>query len=286
MGDMKEETSEMVIGEHAIETVSVDKTTNNEFVSENTTTELEFSEKETFDEILSENKTVESVCAKETKEAVPEETAKETVTEKKLVVVFVLGGPGGERVPSVLRSLKKSAILISAVETYFARPLKATLPMIEAMIKEGKSVPPDITMEILQKAIEESGNDKFILDGFPRDEEIRAAFESATKTEPELVLFFECSEEERERRILSRNQGRVDDNSESVRKRFRYFQEHTLPVVDYYKRKGLVLQIDAGRPEKEVFETLKSILGPSTTMQAEEAPITEELGKKISELGL
>ncbi|KAJ9145909.1 hypothetical protein P3X46_028237 [Hevea brasiliensis] len=289
MGDMKEETSEMVIGEHAIETVSVDKTTNNEFVSENTTTELEFSEKETFDEILSENKTVESVCAKETKEAVPEETAKETVTEKKLVVVFVLGGPGGGKSTQCAKIAKEVGYTHLSSGDLLRQTIKSDPvngPMIEAMIKEGKSVPPDITMEILQKAIEESENDKFILDGFPRDEEIRAAFESATKTEPELVLFFECSEEERERRILSRNQGRVDDNSESVRKRFRYFQEHTLPVVHYYKRKGLVLQIDAGRLEEEVFETLKSILGPSTTMQAEEAPITEELGKKISELGL
>lgn len=52
-------------------------------------------------------------------------------------------------------------------------------PMIEAMIREGKSVPPGITMEILQKAMVKSGNDKFILDGFPRDEEIRKAFEAA-----------------------------------------------------------------------------------------------------------
>ena len=50
--------------------------------------------------------------------------------------------------------------------------------MIQNMIKEGKIVPSEVTVELLQGAIQESGNDKFLIDGFPRYEENRAAFES------------------------------------------------------------------------------------------------------------
>ena len=46
------------------------------------------------------------------------------------------------------------------------------------MIKEGKIVPAEVTIKLLQKAILESDNDKFLIDGFPRNEENRAAFES------------------------------------------------------------------------------------------------------------
>ena len=49
--------------------------------------------------------------------------------------------------------------------------------MIENMIKEGKIVPSEVTIKLLQAAMLESGNDKFLIDGFPRNEENRAAFE-------------------------------------------------------------------------------------------------------------
>lgn len=49
--------------------------------------------------------------------------------------------------------------------------------MIQNMIKEGKIVPSEVTIKLLQRAMEESGNDKFLIDGFPRNEENRAAFE-------------------------------------------------------------------------------------------------------------
>ena len=49
--------------------------------------------------------------------------------------------------------------------------------MIQDMIKEGKIVPSEVTIKLLQNAMEQSGNDKFLIDGFPRNEENRAAFE-------------------------------------------------------------------------------------------------------------
>lgn len=49
--------------------------------------------------------------------------------------------------------------------------------MISNMIKEGKIVPSEVTIKLLQRAMQESGNDKFLIDGFPRNEENRAAFE-------------------------------------------------------------------------------------------------------------
>ena len=54
--------------------------------------------------------------------------------------------------------------------------------MIQDMIKEGKIVPSEVTIKLLQKAMERSGNDKFLIDGFPRNEENRAAFEEVVST--------------------------------------------------------------------------------------------------------
>lgn len=54
--------------------------------------------------------------------------------------------------------------------------------MIQNMIKEGKIVPAEVTVKLLQKAMEKSGNDKFLIDGFPRNDDNRKCFEDVVCT--------------------------------------------------------------------------------------------------------
>ena len=65
--------------------------------------------------------------------------------------------------------------------------------MIENMIKEGKIVPSEVTIKLLQQAMIKNENDKFLIDGFPRNEENRAAFESVVSlstTRISMYIFF------------------------------------------------------------------------------------------------
>ncbi|KAG0492373.1 hypothetical protein HPP92_005771 [Vanilla planifolia] len=98
--------------------------------------------------------------------------------------------------------------------------------MIQNMIKEGKIVPSEVTIKLLQIAMAENENDKFLIDGFPRNEENRAAFEKV---------------------FSAGNQGREDDNIDTIGKRFKVFVESPS------------LPIDAGKPVGEVFESVKGI---------------------------
>jgi UMP-CMP kinase len=54
--------------------------------------------------------------------------------------------------------------------------------MIDSIIKEGKIVPSEITVKLLQEAMIKSENDKFLIDGFPRNEENRDAFENVVSS--------------------------------------------------------------------------------------------------------
>ena len=51
------------------------------------------------------------------------------------------------------------------------------------------------------------------------------------------MLFFECSKEVMEERLLKRGEtsGRSDDNIDTIKKRFETFMNKTLPVVQYYE---------------------------------------------------
>ncbi|QCE04638.1 UMP-CMP kinase [Vigna unguiculata] len=184
--------------------------------------------------------------------------------EKNPTVVFVLGGPGsgkGTQCANIVDNFKFTHLSAGDLLRAEIKSGSENGTMIQNMIKEGKIVPSEVTIKLLQKAMKESGNDKFLIDGFPRNEENRAAFEKVTGIEPAFVLYFDCPEEEMERRLLSRNQGREDDNIETIRKRFKVFLESSLPVINYYDAKGKVRKINAARSVEEVFETVKGIFG-------------------------
>jgi len=78
------------------------------------------------------------------------------------------------------------------------------------------------------------------------------------------VLFFECSEEAMTARIMSRGQtsGRVDDNLESAKKRFRTFREQSMPVVEIFEKEGRVKRISALPPPDEVFSGVRELFAP------------------------
>lgn len=180
-------------------------------------------------------------------------------------VVFVLGGPGSGKGTQCAKIVESYGFTHLSAGDLLRAEIKSGSQygsMIQNTIKEGKIVPSEVTVTLLQKAMQESGNNKFLIDGFPRNEENRAAFESVTGIEPEFVIFFDCSEEEMEKRLLSRNQGRVDDNIETIRKRFKVFVESSLPVVQQYEQRGKVRKINAARGIKEVFESLQPLFVP------------------------
>lgn len=120
--------------------------------------------------------------------------------------------------------------------------------LIEDYIKNGKIVPVEITISLLRKAMERSATKKFLIDGFPRNENNLDGWEREMKDvcDVKFVLFFDCPEEVRERtvsrppiittppslppqvcleRAMSRAQqsgamARSDDNLESFKKRY------------------------------------------------------------------
>ncbi|CAI5963181.1 unnamed protein product [Closterium sp. NIES-64] len=131
--------------------------------------------------------------------------------------------------------------------------------MIQNMIKDGKIVPAEVTVGLLQKAMKESGNNKFLIDGFPRNNDNRTVFENQTGIDPEFILFFDCPEDVMVKRLLGRNQGRIDDNMDTIKKRFRVFLDQSIPVVNHYDLRGKVRKVDATRSPDEVFQAVSPL---------------------------
>jgi UMP-CMP kinase len=105
--------------------------------------------------------------------------------------------------------------------------------LIDDYIKNGLIVPMEITISLLSAAMSQATTKRFLIDGFPRKLDQAEKFEEDVAT-ASLVLYFECSEEEMMDRLTRRGEtsARIDDNIESIRKRFVTFRETSYPVIE------------------------------------------------------
>ncbi|XP_072018948.1 UMP-CMP kinase-like [Amphiura filiformis] len=184
----------------------------------------------------------------------------------KPAVIFVLGAPGAGKGTQCERIVQKFGFVhLSAGDLLREERNSGSKDgnLIQDYIKEGKIVPVEITVNLLDKAMEKSQTKKFLIDGFPRNEDNLSGWNTkmAEKTDFKFVLFFECSEQECVDRVLKRGQssGRTDDNMESLKKRFTTYVEQTKPIVDHYAKDNKVRTIHADRGVDEVFTDVSKL---------------------------
>ncbi|OMO52656.1 Adenylate kinase [Corchorus capsularis] len=214
----------------------------------------------TFAQVIARCAVMETTTRDEQLQA-PKELSENFSNERR--IVYVLGGPGSGKGTQCSKIVQHFGFCHLNVGDLLQAEVESGSEygkMIQDLKKEGKLVPSDVVGKLLQQAMERSNKKKFLIDGFPRNEENRVLAENVLKIEPDLVLFLDCSEGEMTRRLLNRNQGRVDDNIDTIKKRLKVYAESTLPVIDYYCTKGKVRKIDGEKSIDEVFQEVKGVL--------------------------
>ncbi len=105
-------------------------------------------------------------------------------------------------------------------------------------------------------------NGGYVLDGFPRTmpQALRAAkLGVELGLTSDAVVYLTAPEEELVTRVLERAQreGRDDDTLEVIRHRLAVYTQETAPLVDYYRGRGILLEVSTNRPEAEVRADLR-----------------------------
>eukprot|EP00927_Polykrikos_kofoidii_P012632 TRINITY_DN15463_c0_g1_i1.p1 TRINITY_DN15463_c0_g1~~TRINITY_DN15463_c0_g1_i1.p1 ORF type:complete len:462 (+),score=86.35 TRINITY_DN15463_c0_g1_i1:70-1455(+) len=167
-------------------------------------------------------------------------------------VVFVLGGPGSGKGTFSARIGEKfgyrhlsAGDLLRAERT---RPGSELGELIESRIKEGKLVPSEVTVRLLEQEMRRQGWDgKYLVDGFPRSLDNWAAWDEilSKTTNLKFCMLIDCSEKVMEERLINRGKtsGRSDDNIETIRKRFVTFKEESLSILEKFQSMGLVRRV-------------------------------------------
>ena len=136
--------------------------------------------------------------------------------------------------------------------------------LVSGYLKAGDLAPDGLAIDVILKRLEELSVDGrgTVLDGFPRSTAQAEALDQrigATGLKIRVVISIEVGREELLRRAALR--GRDDDRPEVARRRFEVYERTTLPLVDYYERRGLLARIDGERPINAVTsEILDSVM--------------------------
>ena len=130
---------------------------------------------------------------------------------------------------------------------------------------EGKYVPVKITCGLLKQAMDSLGKSKiFLIDGYPRNQDNIDGWKEIFGNNYKLIatIILQCNEEELEKRLLERakTSGRVDDNIETIRKRFRTHIEQSLPSEAQLKEMGPVVEVQGIGSVEEVFKGISDKL--------------------------
>ncbi|KAM0789194.1 bifunctional uridylate/adenylate kinase [Microbotryomycetes sp. NB124-2] len=201
-------------------------------------------------------------------------------TQDEATVVFVLGGPGAGKGTQCAQLVKEFGFVhLSAGDLLRAeqqREGSSYGALIKEYITEGKIVPMEVTIALLrnamQDAIEQGQGNRFLIDGFPRKMDQAVKFDESV-CPSSLVLFLVCPENILLERLLERGKtsGRDDDNAESITKRFRTFIETSMPVVDYYREMGKVVDIDSSKAIPDVYSDIVKGLSPVLSQKQKQA---------------
>ncbi|MFN3325105.1 MAG: adenylate kinase family protein [Bryobacteraceae bacterium] len=139
---------------------------------------------------------------------------------------------------------------------------------IRRITDEGRLVPDEIVEEVVRRRLEEHDwNYGFVLDGFPRTRpQAEYLFENWNLDK---VIYLDIPDSVVYERVVHRakmGEGggftkRADDNPEALAVRLREFHEKTLPLLDLYRRKRMLVTIDANRPIPDIYDDICRSLG-------------------------
>jgi adenylate kinase len=160
---------------------------------------------------------------------------------------------------------------------------------VKGFLDSGKLVTDDIVAEVVNNYLQSVGRlDGILFDGFPRILSQAKYFEeflSQKGLKIDVVLYLTLPKEEILSRILNRRTcekcGRVynlvtnppktegvcddcggklisrsDETPEKTAVRVKWFEDEVIPMIEYYRQKGLVEEIDGNRPIEVIFEDI------------------------------
>jgi adenylate kinase len=204
--------------------------------------------------------------------------------------IVLLGSPGVGKGTYAKRISNIYGIPQISTGDMFREAVKNETPVgleAKSWMDKGELVPDEVTIKIVRERLNKNDCKKgFMLDGFPRTIAQAESLNDISKIDKVLIFVAddeiiierlsgrrvcsECGTIFHAKNIPPKVEGicdvcngkliqREDDKPESIKKRLDVYKEQTAPLIDYYKEKGLLAEIDANKPIEKVDEIISDV---------------------------
>ena len=180
--------------------------------------------------------------------------------------LILFGPPGSGKGTQSEKLVEKYGLIHLSTGNLLRQEITDKTPLgleAKSFMEKGQLVPDEVVIGMIDSALEHHKDARgFLFDGFPRTVAQAEALDkllALKKTEIEMLISLEVSEEELIRRLLHRGKtsGRHDDiDEEVIRKRFAVYKNETSPVAEHYRKAGKFQSIKGEGSLEEIFNAL------------------------------
>mgnify|MGYP001546176358 CR=1 FL=1 len=130
----------------------------------------------------------------------------------------------------------------------------------ETYLKGGHLVPDDVMADVVaERLAKEDARQGFLLDGFPRTLPQAEALLEILDGSVDAVVNLDVSLPVVRQRMIERN--REDDTPEAIDTRLAAYEADTVPVMEFFERRGELVTVDGEGGIDEIFARLTTALG-------------------------
>ena len=184
--------------------------------------------------------------------------------------LLIVGPPGAGKGTQAKRIVEKLGVpAISTGDIFRANVSNETElgVLAKSYMDKGEYVPDSVTNEMVESRLgEDDAANGFLLDGYPRTVAQVEALDGILEklgVALDAVILLDVESEAIVQRLLQRGkeQGRSDDNEETIRRRIDVYGEQTTPLIDIYDKRGLVKRVDGMKDIDAVTADILAALG-------------------------
>lgn len=184
--------------------------------------------------------------------------------------IVMMGAPGagkGTQAKLLQESLGLPQVSTGELFRYNLKNETELGMLAKTYMDRGELVPDEVTVAMVRDRLSRPDSaGGAILDGFPRTiaqaealDELLAELGGRINVVPVITVDPEILAARLLKR--ARTEGRADDNEQTIRTRMRVYEEQTKPLLDYYGRQGLVVEVNGQQSIEEVNRELIATVG-------------------------